>query len=235
MPAWGVDMRLARVGRSVAGSLVRATARSVPAVDQALRRRRYNAAWWNNLYSTAHDPFGFDTSGYERGKFADTLEALQTRHYSSALEVGCSVGTFTEMLAPRCDRLLALDIAEAAVQRTNARCASFPHVRAKRAAIPADLPDGPFDLIICSDVLYYLTPRALVDAVGFMGATIPGGGTFLALHYLGDFGTPSSGDLVHDMLPRLLSDFRHSVNVHRRDVGPHGAGYRLDRFDRPSR
>ena len=36
--------------------------------------------------------------------------------YASAFEPGCSIGVLTAQLAPRCDRLLACDVAAAAVE-----------------------------------------------------------------------------------------------------------------------
>jgi hypothetical protein len=44
-------------------------------------------------------------------------------------EPGCSVGELTALLAPRCDRLLATDAFQTAVERARQRCAEFGNAR----------------------------------------------------------------------------------------------------------
>jgi hypothetical protein len=94
---------------------------------------------------------------------------------------------------------------------------------------PDQLPGGPFDLVLCSDVLYYLPVRRLRRTLGQLTGLVPVGGRIVSLHFLGDFGAPTSGDEVHDLQDEVWSpSFERLVQVHRRDVGPRGAGYRLD-------
>ena len=146
--------------------------------------------------------------------------------------MGCSIGSFTERLAPSCDNLLAIDIAQAAVDRTRQRLAGTPGVRVERRTFPDELPEGPFDLVVCSDVLYYMRIQDLPAALRRLATVLRPGGTFMALHYLGDAGGLSRGDDVHDLLPRVPEGFA-CVRSERRDgIGPRGAGYRLDRYDR---
>ena len=66
------------------------------------------AGYFEALYAAAPDPWDFEGSDYERGKYAATLAALPQPRYARALEVGCSIGVLTALLAPRCDRLLAV-------------------------------------------------------------------------------------------------------------------------------
>ena len=51
------------------------------------------------------------------------------------LEIGCSVGTFTEALAPRCSDLLAIDISKRAVERAAERLSPLILTFAARRAI----------------------------------------------------------------------------------------------------
>src|SRR5215217_8889952 len=93
------------------------------------------------------------TSLYERDKYKRTLEVLAHKQYHRALEVGCSIGVFTVMLALLCAELVAVDIAEKAVVATRERVANFPNVRVERRTLPEETPEGPFDLIVASEVL----------------------------------------------------------------------------------
>ena len=89
------------------------------------------------------DPWRFATSDYERAKYEATLAALPHEIYRDVLEIGCSIGVLTRQLAPRCEKLLALDVAAKALDQARARCADLAHVafrargRCRRTGRPA--------------------------------------------------------------------------------------------------
>lgn len=201
--------------------------------DEVRRRRQSSRRWLDRFYEHEHDPYHFDGNAYEHGKFDHLLGALQGRRYPRALEVGCAIGSFTERLAPHCDDLLAMTSCR---PRSSARGSGCRRCRrcACSSAAPAQLPAGPFDLVVCSDVLYYLPLRRLRRTLGRLADSVAPGGSIVCLHWLGDLGAPTSGDTVHDELSATLATWRHVVQVQRSGVGPHGSGYRLDRFDRPT-
>ena len=110
-------------------------------------------AYFDDLYAKGIDPWEFATSAYEQTKYSATLEALPRASYESGLEIGCSIGVLTERLAARCKTLIALDIAEAALDAARARCAQLPHVTFERCAVPGEWPTGSFDLIVLSEIV----------------------------------------------------------------------------------
>lgn len=112
---------------------------------------------FERLYRTQDDPWNYRTSPYEAAKYAATLAALTRARYASALEIGCSIGVFSAHLAPRCDHLLAIDQSARAVTSAAASLAPWPNAQAVQATVPADWPGGSFDLIVLSEVLYYLS------------------------------------------------------------------------------
>jgi predicted TPR repeat methyltransferase len=93
------------------------------------------------------------------------LAALGDRRFAHAFEAGCSIGVFTAMLAERCDALLAVDIAQAAVDAARERLAAHDHVRVERRTLPGEWPAGPFDLVVCSELLYYWDRPTLEQAL----------------------------------------------------------------------
>ena len=117
---------------------------------------------FDRLYASDPDPWKFATSEYERDKYAATLAALPRPRFARAFEVGCSIGVLTRQLAARCNAILAVDVAEAALQGAAVRCRDQSHVQFARMVVPQDWPPGAFDLILFSEVLYYLddTDRA---------------------------------------------------------------------------
>lgn len=161
------------------------------------------AAYFDALYDRDPDPWRFETSAYERGKYAATVAALSRPHYRFGLEVGCSIGVLTSELAPRCDRLLGIDVAEAALARARARLQHRPNVRFACRAFPgevqAEAPQDGFDLIMLSEVLYYLDGAALTRAARVTRAIAATGADILLVHWLGptpDY--PLTGDAAAD-------------------------------------
>jgi SAM-dependent methyltransferase len=183
------------------------------------------------FYGTGDDPYHFDSEPYEQQKYARLLEALGDRRFSRASEVGCSEGAFTEMLSPSCDELVAVDISETALERARARLAARVAVRFERRTLPFDCPEGPFDLVVCADILYFW-PRAVLEmGLSRLRERLAPGAVLLLLHYLGDFGQPVSATLVHELaarpapgLPALSPQYGRTWE----GADVEGAGYRLD-------
>ena len=150
--------------------------------------------YFKGMYATESDPWKFATSPYERDKYAATLAALPRAHYTSALEVGCSIGVFTHQLCPRCDALIGLDVVPSVLDAARARCADCPDARFILAAVPGAWPDGRFDLIVISEVAYYLDRADLARLVTRVeGALLPEADIVL-VHWLGVTHYPLSGD-----------------------------------------
>ncbi|WP_336492321.1 class I SAM-dependent methyltransferase [Methylobacterium nigriterrae] len=86
-------------------------------------------SYFDERYARNPDPWEFATSAYERTKYAVTLNALPQVRYDSALEVGCSIGVLTKALAARCNTVVGLDVAEAALTQARERCRDLRPVR----------------------------------------------------------------------------------------------------------
>ena len=117
------------------------------------QRKTLEPAYFDALYATNPDPWNFETSPYERAKYALTLNALPKLRYRSALEVGCSIGVLTRSLTSRCDAVLAIDVAKAPLIEARRRCANLPGLRFEQMFVPGQWPDGGFDLILLSAYL----------------------------------------------------------------------------------
>lgn len=178
------------------------------------------------------DPFGFDTHPEERLKFTRTLDLCGPGPFERALEIGCSIGTFTELLAPQCTSLLATDISEQAVRTALGRLGAFPQVTCEVRDLRHEFPEGFFDLIVASDVLYYWTIDMIVDVLRHIEQGLAPGGTLVTLHYIPRIGTLLNGNEVHDLLAQE-SRLDH-VFTDETEFGD-GRRYRVDLFARPTR
>lgn len=178
--------------------------------------------YFAGIYASDPDPWRFTSSAYERDKYAATLAALPQARYRSAFEPACAVGVFTRALAERCDRLLATDLVPAAVKATRARCADQSNVEIQQGAVPADWPEGRFDLIVLSEFLYFLAPPDLADLVGRTGDAIEPGGDLILVHWLGETDYPQSGDAAAESFIAQAAPFAGVLLQSRT------AAYRLD-------
>src|SRR4051812_37928409 len=131
---------------------------------------------WDAYYREG-DPYGYEASAYEQHRFRTMLEALGGRRFGSGLELACSTGVFTELLAASCDRLLAVDVAAEAVEAARVRLASLGNVRVERARMPEQFPEGSFDLIVCADMSGYLDRATWTDVVRRIEAGLRPGGS----------------------------------------------------------
>lgn len=111
---------------------------------------------WEKVFATP-DPWSYG-SDYEQRKYENTLELLPDTPIGSALELACAEGHFTVQLAPRVGHLIAADISERALSRARQRSRNFQNVTFRQLNLRRD-PLGLFDLIVCSEVLYYLKDR----------------------------------------------------------------------------
>jgi len=110
----------------------------------------------NFIYATETDPWSYTTSEYEQTKYARTLAALPKARYRRVLEVACSIGVFTMLLAPRVDTLRGIDLSREAVRRARRRCEAAQNVTLQQSGVLDYRAEQPFDLITCSEMLHYL-------------------------------------------------------------------------------
>jgi SAM-dependent methyltransferase len=166
-----------------------------------------NAAdYFAGLYRQSDDPWLLRDRWYERRKRALTLAALPDERYPSAYEPGCANGELTVELAARCDVLLATDLNADAVELARRRVDHLAHVRVERRATPEEWPNAAFDLIVVSEMAYYLDDTQLAQLAGKLRGTLNPGGTVIACHWRRPIeGWPHSGDFVHEQLRASLA------------------------------
>lgn len=111
----------------------------------------------SRLYAASDDPWDHRSSPYEAGKYDATLAAIGEGPFRLALEIGCGNGTLARRLAPRCRALLAMECIPAAAALARTALSGFAQASVVQGAAPQDLPDIHPDLVLLSEVLYFMT------------------------------------------------------------------------------
>jgi SAM-dependent methyltransferase len=180
---------------------------------------------FERLVRDSADPWDYETSAYEQAKYRRTLAALPKRT-GRTLELGCSVGVFTAMLAPRCESLLAVDFSPTALEHARRRLEGFAHVELAERRLPEQTPGGPFETIVCTEVLYYWSAMLVEEGLRRIEAALAPGGTLVAVHWRGsDPRRELDGDDVHRIL-------REQTQLHWQG-GAQAPEYILDRWCSP--
>ena len=132
-------------------------------------------AYFDRMYEASADPWQLQQRWYEQRKFAITVALLPHPRYRHAFEPGCSVGVLTEQLAARCD-----------------------HVS---RSIDEGWPATDFDLIVLSELGYYLEPTALRGILAREVPRLTCPATIIAAHWrhhVTDY--PMTGDQTNDVI-----------------------------------
>ncbi|MFD3969973.1 SAM-dependent methyltransferase [Streptomyces cyaneofuscatus] len=141
------------------------------------------ATYFDALYGSAEDPWSLTERWYERRKYDLTVAALPLPRYRRAFEPGCSVGELTRRLADRCDTVLACDRVESAVGTARRRTAELSNVSVHRMLLPEEWPEGSFDLIVLSELLYYLDAMTLDTVLERTVSSLEPEGTLVTVHW----------------------------------------------------
>jgi len=133
------------------------------AIDRALktgeRKHEFEAK-----YRKHGDYFGYRSNPYELEKYKRTLALMRlwrpdTAHNPAgmgALEIGCSVGVFTKMIAPEFARVTAVDIAKEALAIAATEVGSTGQVSYVQSDLLSLKLEQTFDVIFCAEVLMYV-------------------------------------------------------------------------------
>jgi len=158
------DLRASPSSPAAGGSVERGkTDFRSPVCSSTLYDRVGMPEYWDRFFETP-DPWGYSSS-YEVVKRGHTLSVIPTGGCERALELACAEGHFTALLAERVGTLLASDISALALERAANRCHGKTNIAFQKLDLVRDPIPGQFDLIVCSEVLYYLGTIERLHAV----------------------------------------------------------------------
>ncbi|MEB8386743.1 SAM-dependent methyltransferase [Rhodobacteraceae bacterium KMM 6894] len=170
------------------------------------------------VYADAIDPWNFRHSAYEQAKFAATRRALSRPRYNHAFELGCGNGELARHLAPICDNYTGMDAVGAAL---GAARAAVPKAVFTPGYYPCPLPQGDFDLLILSEILYFLDRDSLRRLACDIETRWPRA-EVVCVNWLGDTAHELQGN-------EALAEFRTALESHHFKPVAQTGGYRIDR------
>lgn len=154
--------------------------------------------YFERMYAASPDPWDFAGRWYEERKRAITVASLPRRRFRRAFEPGCSIGLLSAQLGQRCDELLASDVSSAAVRVARDRLSNQHGVHVDQRQMPRDWPDGRFDLVVLSEIVYYCNEADAVDIGLSTAGSLTADGVVVVCHWLhpvADY--PLSGVMAH--------------------------------------
>lgn len=136
--------------------------------------------WFDAEFQVHPDPWQYGTPAQQERllRSAEMLDAVRgNSRFHSALEIGCGEGWFTELLAPRCEALLALDFSAVALGRARSRFSGQNHVRFAQWDLYRDPLPGSYDLVLVMGVLEdcYRRRDLRRARAKIVGLIVPGG------------------------------------------------------------
>jgi SAM-dependent methyltransferase len=151
---------------------------------------------FDELHTKNADPWDFETSAYEAKKREATIAALGGRRFNHALEIGCSIGVLTQDLSAICDELVAVDVSAVALEKARQRLGRGSKITFRRAEIPGAWPEGRYDLIVLSEVLYFLAIEEIEETSRLAQRALSPGGVCLLVNWVGPTDLPIDGRLA---------------------------------------
>lgn len=170
------------------------------------------------LYAANPDPWDFKHSDYEQAKFAATRAALSRPRYSSALELGCGNGQLAWHLVTLCERYTGMDAVAIAIEAARQ---AVPEACLIHDFYPCPLPEEDFDLLILSEILYFLDRGDLLKLAADIAASWPRA-EVLCVTWLGETDHDLQGE-------EALETFTAALVTHEFDCLARTDGYRIDR------
>ncbi len=149
---------------------------------------------FDELFGNDEDPWNFRTSDYERDKRVETLAILRDRRFASIIELGCANGTLTRELAAVCETVLGIDVSSVAIDLARRHCRDVENAGFAEMEVPAQWPDGAHDLLVFSEILYFLDAEEVKRVSKRAHASLMDSGLCLLVNWTGKNDLSVSGD-----------------------------------------
>lgn len=133
------------------------------------------------------DPWGYGKHWYEKRRRQLIAAMLPNDQLGQVLEIGCSTGLITQLLAARARQVLAVDVSAMAVELARRNLQGLANVELVHGDITQQWPQQSFDHILLCDVAYYLSEVQLRRMAENIRCQAPPECVLLLAHWRHDF------------------------------------------------
>ncbi|RIJ22299.1 class I SAM-dependent methyltransferase [Henriciella barbarensis] len=170
-----------------------------------MRRGAISLEGFEQKFEADADPWQTWNSKYEAVKRASLAKAIGPRPYGRGLEIAAGNGSNTLMIANKTRRLIATEGAPAGAALVRKASQGEPHIRVVIHDVADRLPADAFDLIVISELLYYLGSEPFEMLAREVSRTLQPGGRLVLLHHVENFSDRARpADHVHGEFTALL-------------------------------
>ncbi|WP_404862903.1 class I SAM-dependent DNA methyltransferase [Georhizobium sp. MAB10] len=167
--------------------------------------RSINLDGFENLFQCDPDPWDYETSAFEAHKRSVLLRHAGLSPRGRVLELACANGVTTQALMNVGLRVTALDGSLTAISQAQARLGKISRLRLLHANLPEGMPKERFDLIVVSEIVYYLGSIAARQLAKSVANRVSPGGRVVVLHHHVNFPDASvNPEHAHRDFVRLL-------------------------------
>ncbi|MBA96675.1 MAG: class I SAM-dependent methyltransferase [Sulfitobacter sp.] len=144
--------------------------------------------------------------------------ALSKETYRSAVELGCGNGALAGRLRQRCDNYVDINGAAKALLAARQSVSGRGKIRRE---FPCPLPDGDHDLIILSDILYFLDADEIRELAKQISQSWSGAEIISFTYFPEDPQVVNGGNAFEIFKQALAADFTFKTTKH-------ASGYQID-------
>lgn len=175
------------------------------------------------------DPWDYTHSKFEHFKRRILVRACGLYKHGRGLDIGCAIGETTHCLAPFCMSLVGLDASATALKEARRRLGVDNRIALVKAVVPEKMPHGPFDLIVVSEIAYYLPAHKLFSLGRKVIAALAPRGRIVILHHRRFFEDAAQlSGLAHR---RLYRQMKKTLRIRFAAAYP---GFDIVTFEKPS-
>ena len=116
---------------------------------------------FERLYVENRDPWDYQESAYEQAKYRRALACLLNwcKQSDSALEIGCSIGVFSKLLAPHFEHVTSVDVSREVLRLAAKYTRPEKNIRFVGGNLRTLDLGRTYDVITCAEVLYYIAGK----------------------------------------------------------------------------
>jgi SAM-dependent methyltransferase len=160
---------------------------------------------FENLFQSNPDPWDYESSPFEAHKRSVLLKHIGLSPRGRVLELACANGVTTQALMNVGLRVTALDGSQTAITQAQARLGKISRLQLLHANLPEGMPKERFDLIVVSEIVYYLGSIAARRLAASVADRVAPGGRVVVLHHHLNFPDASvNPEHAHRYFVRLL-------------------------------